>query len=286
MNEPKRHHVVPEFYLKRFGQNGRIELLDRTDLGRSITTTVDNALVEKHFYSIETHDGRDTSVERMFASHVEGPASRAIGRVVDQGKPVSMLGLRRAISTFLAFQYVRGAATRYAQVEFFKATTQKIATLATPDMIRAHFLRQGEMMTQEEAEDLVDFARHGDYRIGVSSEANLHLGMLLQTALELVPLFEKRRWILLNFPSAMLITSDEPIALVGRTHSPGEVKVSSRHAKSCFQRILPTLWCSCVLTLLTANSVFGAPWLWPLSSIAMSLSTPTDLSSVVREPIL
>jgi hypothetical protein len=183
---------------------------------------VENALVERHFYSIDTDDGRDPVVEQMLASHIEGPAARAVARVVDEGRSVSLPGLRGAISSYLAFQFVRGRAMRHAHVEFFKAQTRKISSLATPEMVKAELERQGEVITEQEAEDIVEFAQRGEYEIRVSSEANLHLGAALSTALDLIPFFARRKWILLEFESPVLITGDEPIALVGSSLSPGE----------------------------------------------------------------
>ena len=112
MGEPKRHHIVPEFYLRRFADAGKVELLKRSNLAESIHTSVENALVERHFYSIDTDEGRDSQVEKMLGSQVEPGAARAITRLVDEGRSLSLPGLRRAVSTFLAFQYVRGPAMR------------------------------------------------------------------------------------------------------------------------------------------------------------------------------
>ena len=51
MSEPKRHHLVPQFYLKRFGLNDRVDLLDPNDLRKSRSVTIENAIVQRHFYS-------------------------------------------------------------------------------------------------------------------------------------------------------------------------------------------------------------------------------------------
>jgi len=84
MSEPKRHHVVPEFYLRRFSREGEIELVARDDCRAVVSTGVSAALVQKYFYSIDTDQGRDAIVEKMFASEIERPAARAIARVIDQ----------------------------------------------------------------------------------------------------------------------------------------------------------------------------------------------------------
>jgi hypothetical protein len=222
MGEPKRHHVVPAFFLRRFARDGVVELIPRDDLSRVIPAGVENALVEKHFYSVDTDTGRDATVEKMFSSLVEGPASRALRRVVDEGKSMRLAGLRGAISTFMAFQFVRGMAARQAQVEFFKANARKVASLLTPSILQAELARQGEPVSDDEARDIVKFAQSGDYDVGVSSEAAAHLPAALKTALEIVPLLFNRSWVLLEFDLPMLLTGDEPVGLIGESLSPGE----------------------------------------------------------------
>jgi hypothetical protein len=222
MNEPKRHHLVPQFYLRRFAMGNNVELVRREDPKRSIRLDVENALFERDFYTIETDEGRDTSVEKMFGTHIEGPAARAITRVVDAKRPMSFPGLRGAISTFLAFQFVRGPVTRHAHVEFFKAQARAIALRATPEMVQKELVRQGDPISYEEAEGIVSFAQTGKYEIEVSNHANLHLGAALKAALDLIPLFATRKWVLLEFETPALVTGDEPIALVGSSLSPGE----------------------------------------------------------------
>ena len=187
-----------------------------------VSTGVSAALAQKHFYSIDTDEGRDTIIEEMFASKIEGPAARAISRVIDEKRPCAFPGLRCAIANFLAFQFVRGPAARHAAVEFFKANARKIATMATAEVVQGVLGRQGEPISLAEAQELVEFAQGDQYRMEVSSEANVHLGVALKAALDLVPFFLKRSWTVLDFEIPALLTGDEPLALVGKSLSPGE----------------------------------------------------------------
>jgi hypothetical protein len=43
---PKRHHVVPRFYLERFSLNGHVELVPRDNVGKSFPVSIDRALAE------------------------------------------------------------------------------------------------------------------------------------------------------------------------------------------------------------------------------------------------
>jgi hypothetical protein len=217
MSEPVGQHVVPKFYLKRFSRNGLIELLDREDLTkRAVKKGARSALVEDHFYSFETDQGLDTSVETLLATHIEKPAAEAIRRLIEGGRSLKAPGIRQPLSLFMAMQRVRGPAMREMLVEQFRASMRKLVTVAPPsEYIRVARLR-GEEMTEEEAADVSDFARNGEYTVEVERQANLHLGMVLKTAVRMTPMLERRTWCILEFKDPVLVTCDEPIALVGR----------------------------------------------------------------------
>lgn len=223
-NIPRRHHTVPEFFLRRFADGDFIQLAPRDDLGRAFRTNVDNALVQSHFYSIDTDEGRSPDVETFLASHVEGPAARALRRVVDEGRFPPPPGLRDALSLFFAFQFLRGESMRRVLLADYEATAKKLGSLMTPEMARKHLSEEhGGEPSEEEVRDFVAFARNADgYRVGVSSEANLHLSGVLPIVLDLVPYFARRSWQLLTFDEPLLITGDEPVALIGRSARPGE----------------------------------------------------------------
>jgi hypothetical protein len=216
MSEPVRHHTVPKFYLKRFAKDGHIELVERDDMsGPASKRGVRRALVEDHFYSFETDQGLDTSVEKMLATHVEEPGADAIRRLVERGRPLASPDIRAKLSLFMAMQRVRGPAVREMLVEQFKATARQLVTIAPPsEYVRMARLR-GEDMTEEEAADAIDFAKNGAYTIEVERPANLHLGTAMQNATAIAPMFEARIWRLFEFKDPVLVTSDEPVAFVG-----------------------------------------------------------------------
>ncbi|MGE5736356.1 MAG: DUF4238 domain-containing protein [Acidobacteriota bacterium] len=222
MTFAKRHHLVPEFFLERFAKDNKVLVVSRNNLKDRFLSSVDNALVQRHFYSLDFEEGKDLTVERMFDTEVESPASRAIRRVVDQRRSTTLPALRRAISTFLAFQFVRGTATREASILWYQELARHTGKIATPEIVKAELERQGEVMSLGEAQELVDFAREGDYRIDISPKANVHLRGALPNALEVIPFFERRTWMVLDFDQPRLISSDEPIVLIGDSRAVGE----------------------------------------------------------------
>lgn len=84
MNEPKRHHFVPELLLSRFAdESGLIHLFDKRRPEKSvISTNPINVFVERHLYSQTNDDGtKDVSVERFFSA-LESEVSTIIEKIV------------------------------------------------------------------------------------------------------------------------------------------------------------------------------------------------------------
>jgi hypothetical protein len=226
MGEPVRHHTLPQFVLRRFaaGEGDRmvLELVDRNDFGRVIPSNPRHALASNDFYTLETDEGRDVTMEKILAEHVEGPAAEAVRRLVEGGRSINAPGIRNPISLLIGFQKVRGHAERLAIVEHYKATAKATMGLMTPEMVREVARQEGEEVSDEDIAELVEFAKSGKYEIGIERAGNLHLKMF-GGALQLARIIEARSWQLLEFNDPVLITSDEPVALMGRNvHTPGE----------------------------------------------------------------
>ena len=225
MNKPpKRHHIVPQFLLQRFAKDGIVELVDRSDLTKRRQSGVPTALAQNDFYTFNAETGPDTEVESvLFAKHIEGPASAALVKMIDEGRASTLPRLREALSYFLAFQYVRGEGMRHAIVENWRATFQQITLAMTPQILKAQIRKhESREPTDEEVQSLWEFGQDtSKYKIDVTNKVSAHLGQVLPMALELVPYFYGRRWMILEFEEPSLLTGDEPIALIGKTLLPG-----------------------------------------------------------------
>jgi hypothetical protein len=221
---PRRHHLVPRFILERFAKDGALELIERDDLSKVIPSSVSNALLMKDFYSLETDQGRDPIVEKFLATDIEGPAAEQIRRLVEGGRSLAAPGVRGPISMFLAMQKVRGRASREMLVEHSKATARVMMSMATPAMVLRVARERGDHeMTEAEAADTAEYARSGEYEIEIQHEANLHMGTLLEPVPDLAKMLYARTWRLLTFADPVLVTCDEPVALIGEdARSPGD----------------------------------------------------------------
>lgn len=225
MNLPRRHHLVPQFYLKRFAREDLIEVVSRDDFEKFFRTSPLNALVERDFYMMESSiNGPDPWVEsELFAKQIEEKASRALRRVIDERIPLAREGLRSALALFIVFQFCRGQATRQPMVEAHKATARLMAEMMTPEQARRTIREvEGRDASDEEVASLLEFAKNPDgYRVDITHQNNLHIRFLADIAPLAEPLFT-RSWQVLEFEEPLLITGDEPVGLVGSTLEPGE----------------------------------------------------------------
>ncbi|MET0512652.1 MAG: DUF4238 domain-containing protein [Thermoleophilaceae bacterium] len=87
MNEPRRHHLLPQFYMRVFaderGQLRAVPRLGNNGPQTAYTASPENILVERDFYSITDDEGeRQQLVEEAFA-RLEGKASDSLRRLLD-----------------------------------------------------------------------------------------------------------------------------------------------------------------------------------------------------------
>jgi hypothetical protein len=124
---------------------------------------------------------------------------------------------------------------RHAAVEHMKVLSRELIEFATPKSVREVLQAKGDKISMKEVAEIVKFAQSGDYRLEVNHPSNLHLSGALKMALDAVLYFKARTWLLMRFSDPVLITSDEPVALVGRNpHAPGDAPGLMRAAQIVF----------------------------------------------------
>jgi len=111
-----RHHLIPQFFLKRFANEQNQLLMVDGKSGKASMTHVKNAAVETGFYTIETDAGPSDEVEE-FLSKVESATAEAL-RTLDGGTWPLLDRERGALASFIALQVVRGRDFRSAVNDF------------------------------------------------------------------------------------------------------------------------------------------------------------------------
>ena len=111
MTEPRRHHLLPRFYLRLFAdERERMTVVPRAGANGPQTTytaTVENVLVERDYYAIRDEEGERSQVVEEALGRLEGAAATAVRALLDEGLVLSD-ELRAAWSEFMAVQVTRG----------------------------------------------------------------------------------------------------------------------------------------------------------------------------------
>ena len=59
MATPRRHHLLPQFYMRAFAdEEGKARVIERAS-GREFTTGTTNVLVERDYYTVSSVDAED-----------------------------------------------------------------------------------------------------------------------------------------------------------------------------------------------------------------------------------
>jgi hypothetical protein len=119
MSTPKRHHYVPQFYLRRFAdRSGRLWVWER-DTDRTFQAAPPSLAAENSFYRLDLYADQDpVAMERQFAE-IEYDVARITGQWIEgirAGEPAEKLPVpapnRESFSLFLALQFLRTSDAR------------------------------------------------------------------------------------------------------------------------------------------------------------------------------
>src|SRR3982750_286519 len=140
MPEPRRHHLLPQFYMRSFADpKERINVIPRLGTpGPSdpFTTKITHVLVERDYYKLIDDEG----IERFFVeegyAEIEGRASRALRVILDDGLAALEDEHRAAWAEFMAVQVSRGRQFREMMKHFtnqLMKSTLAITASEAPD---------------------------------------------------------------------------------------------------------------------------------------------------------
>ncbi len=217
----KRHHLLPQLYLRRWADaDGQVRLVGTRE-GRSFIANVADAIVQNNFYSVETDDGSPPDVIEKALAELEGYAATGFA-ALDEGMWPLDDESRTALAHFIALQITRG--------EVFRATMNMAAdkvgkmmlhlTAAHPETLRRLMRETGDGTDPSDAEVAAqaEFLARGEYTIRESQNASA--AFFLETAGELLESVFACSWDLLTVTGELpLITADEPIRM---WRAPGE----------------------------------------------------------------
>lgn len=146
MSEPKLHHYVPQFYLRRFTDaSDRLWLWDR-DQDRIFAARPSSVAAERHFYRLTelVEKGHDPlTMEKQF-SDLEGQVAPITDQWLDwlrQMEPEEKIEIldinRELVSLYIALQFLRTADTREILAAFAEESESR-ETMSVEEKRRLH----------------------------------------------------------------------------------------------------------------------------------------------------
>ncbi len=190
--DPRRHHFIPEFFLRRFaGDDERLAVVP-IDGGRSKMRHVSRIAVVNDLYtSIDVEIGETVALERILAQ-ADGEAAAAIARLSGGVFPPSSED-RATLAIWLALLAVRDPHTRRQMEALYDSSLKfDLSLVAEPEAARVR-LRENldREPSDEEVADLVDAANDLDSFEMVPHQNEL-LTQILDGALSVTPHLMRR----------------------------------------------------------------------------------------------
>lgn len=210
-HEAKRHHHVPQFYLRGFADGGQITTV-RLPGDKRYVQSVRKAAAENGFYSVPGHEDGADVFEKMLSS-IESEAS-GIFRLVESGVWPLDPEDRTTLGAFIALQVSRGPEQRrnmqYLGAQIARMEVGAGGRSGVRDWAKRNL---GMDLTDEQAEEMWEQAtRPEGPPIRISPLA--HIRQMAEQVEALIPFVVGRPWTLVRFDRRSLFTSDTPVCLV------------------------------------------------------------------------
>ena len=214
--EPRRHHLVPRFYLDRWATDNRIKVTDLAESARTFSIAPNNALIETDYYRVpaEAVQGGSPVAWETWLSKIEGDAAEVFA-VIDQNGLQALDETQWAhLLHFLGVQITRSRSYRFQGRWMMGPGYYRLWELYRPGAIKALIERAGEVPTPGRiAEMETYFAKVNVDPWSVPIAAAQEMEMASRAAAGLAETLATRQFVLYR-TAKPLLTSDEPVVLL------------------------------------------------------------------------
>ncbi|TYC95862.1 DUF4238 domain-containing protein [Arthrobacter echini] len=213
MPTARRHHTVPNFYLKGFATTGAEPTIGTVGLkdGRRFRSATSNATVWRNFYSIVGHPAGEDVFEQAL-SEIEGKAAGVIRQVAEGVWPLPTEE-REILATFIAFQFLRGPDTRASLSQMESGLARVMFTAMGKEGLTREFERMGKEVDEETLDKLLVQAADPD-GLKMQTTPLGHIVQILELVPSILPFIIGRPWLLYRFERKTLLTCDTPVSLI------------------------------------------------------------------------
>lgn len=209
----KRHHYVPQFYLRGFADGEQIATV-RLPGDVRYTTSVRKTGAENGFHSVPGHPDGDDAFEKVL-SPIEGEASQIFGRIESGEWPLPPND-RATLAYFIALQATRGPEQRRNMDQLAASMTRLEIGYGGKANVKAWAKQErGIDLTDDEAELMWEQATQPGGP-PIRHTALAHIEQMMEMVDTIQPSLSFRPWTLIRFDDESLITSDTPVTMTAR----------------------------------------------------------------------
>ncbi len=236
MSEPKRHHHLPEMYLKGFSHDEKRVALYDLEAEKGYETSIKNVGVVSELYTIIIDKKeKNRSAEQFLSDHIETPAAEAIRKINNQ---ILISDEEKAhLSFFIGFIANRLPSRRESVEELIKGYASAIIQqkFGTLDDTIASMKRRDQDVDLEEARELHNFATSSNCEIKPNNAE--FIKTLITMGVDLSKKINSMSWTAYFAPKGTsFITSDNPFMFASEaaTLREGEVFNNYPNARCVF----------------------------------------------------
>jgi hypothetical protein len=214
-NHPKRHHYLPESYLKRFTRDRALWVFDIQSKQLRPQTPNDTGAIG-YFNALEDRDGNRSFVIEEALSQIEGATSQVMLKIEAREKLADED--RHTMAHFVALQMLRGPDFH----EDVNKMNDRFMRMFTEHMFADR--ERGEKMWNKADKELggnsgVSFDEAREFILGGEYTIKTHRNRTLELMLELAPdfanMFLRLDWMILCGPqSKAFVTCDRPFSIM------------------------------------------------------------------------
>lgn len=225
MSDPKRHHYLPQSYLRKFGRDNGVWVYDRK-IKKVRWQKIKDTALESYFYSIELNDGsKDNKTIETELSKIEG----AVAKITDKLRDFHNLEFEEHVQVCLFAAYMMNRTPDFH--DGIQRTEGKLLKIFTRQLFRseaeANRLLKEYKSECPDAEDLdaklmYEFVQREDF--GIKIHRNRSLEMMVSLASSFAKTLAELNFAVLHAPkNCSFITTDRPFVIVppqDRSHIP------------------------------------------------------------------
>jgi hypothetical protein len=207
----KRHHTVPQFYLRGFALDDQIGTV-RLPGDVRFPQAVRKAASETHFYTVEGHPEGADAIEKSLGT-IEGAVASIFEMLKSGTWPLDKQS-RTTLGFSVALQSLRGPEQR-KNLEFLSAQMARMEIgYGGRDSVKEWVKRHsGFVINETQAQEVWEQVIRPEGP-PMKVQPIVHIRHMAEMTQELLPYIIGRPWTLVRFDRRSLITSDTPVTLV------------------------------------------------------------------------